>query len=112
MMDSTTIAITYHPDLPEEKNVHFIVVDSIGRPLLQNFTMEEISQLDDERLHGVISGLIAIKALFEEAIHLRNEQQVKIAKEMEQLIGEPVVVRNIPIDTPSRKVTKFNEENL
>ena len=111
-MDSTVIKISYHPELPENRNVLFVIGDSSGNPILHDYTLEEISQLDDERLHGIISGLITVKALIEEAIHLRDERQSKIAKEMEHILGEPVAVKSIPIDTPSRKVTKFNEENL
>jgi hypothetical protein len=111
-MNSTTIIITYHSDLPEDKNVHFSVTDASGYSLLHDYTMEEISQLDDERLHGVISGLITLKSLFEEAIRLRDERQIKLAQEMEQLLGEKVVVKNIPIDTPSRKVSRYEDDQL
>jgi hypothetical protein len=110
LMDSITIKVTYHPNLPEEENVFFKVEDEKEYPLLHNYTMDEIAQLNDDQLHGIMAGLISVKAIFDEAIHLRDCRQVQIAKEMEQLLGEPVYVKTIPIGIPSRKVKKHESD--
>ena len=111
-MRNTTIRITYVALNPEDKNVLFSVEDESGYPLLKDYTIEEMQSLDDDRLYGIQACLVSMKGLFDEVVSRRDKARLKVAKEMEQILGEEVKVQffKIPDEAASRQVIKYNPE--
>lgn len=112
-MKTTTIGIRVDADMffvNEERCVNYILEDENGISLLQEYLLEELEALDDERLESIMLGLDCVRSLFERIIENRNKRNRQIALELEEALGEPVETRGLTRYMPSRETKRRERE--
>jgi hypothetical protein len=94
MKSTTKICITFDSEIFKEDPSHcvlFHIEDENDQPVLQDYSMESLESLSDDRLSGLTFSLDAMHVLFSKLFENRTEVLKKLSNELKELTGDSTI---------------------